>query len=177
MIQKLHFVWQTIAACGASYIKMTSELNTDWLNAGLMNAQHFDNESDWFLLFKTQPWLKCSDLTRVCCDEDRASKISSTIRSDRKDARLSFTSLTERKSSVWFSQDKEKKSERINGNFAAHTPDFIDNIHPWLLQEGFCDKAFRYCHPCWTSLHQLWTKITPLHHMGTQRLRRVHHGL
>ena len=31
--------------------------------------------------------------TRVCCELDRASRISSTMRSDRKDAKLSFTSL------------------------------------------------------------------------------------
>lgn len=32
-------------------------------------------------------------LTRVCCDLDRDSRISSTIRSDRDEAMLSFTSL------------------------------------------------------------------------------------
>lgn len=38
--------------------------------------------------------------TKACCEVERASNISSTIRSDRKEARLSFTSL----------MDKEKKN-------------------------------------------------------------------
>lgn len=38
-------------------------------------------------------------LTRVCCDLDRDSRISSTMRSERNDAMLSFTSLDHRKRS------------------------------------------------------------------------------
>lgn len=36
------------------------------------------------------------NLTRVSWEVERDSRISSTMRSDRKDARLSFTSLTHR---------------------------------------------------------------------------------
>lgn len=39
-------------------------------------------------------------LTRVSWEVERASKISSTMRSDRKEARLSFTSLVQRERRV-----------------------------------------------------------------------------
>lgn len=42
---------------------------------------------------KKEKQTQIETLTRVCCDLDRDSKISSTRRSDRNDAMLSFTSL------------------------------------------------------------------------------------
>lgn len=74
------------------------------------------------------------DFTRVSWDVERASRISSTIRSERKDARLSFTSLRH--------EEKDVKKQSKNTHALTHLPDLINNVHSRLLQEGLGHKAF-----------------------------------
>lgn len=70
------------------------------------------------------------------------------MRSDRKDARLSFTSLTqkEKESDGEVLQQTTCEIQVYMFSILFNTPDLVDDIHPRLLQEGFGDKAFGYDH-------------------------------
>lgn len=64
-----------------------------------------------------------------------------------------------------------------NLTYGTHVPDLVDNIHPRLLQKDFGDKALGHDNLGRAGLHQLWTNIATRHHMWTQGLCCVHHGL
>ena len=58
--------------------------------------------------------------TRVSWEVERASKISSTMRSDRKEARLSFTSLVQRERRVMWSGSRTRLQRDLS-IFITHT--------------------------------------------------------
>lgn len=101
----------------------------------------------------------CSScLTSVCCELESASKISSTIRSDRKDARLSFTSLwkgmsridmrvneiKENHSHYWqgyYHDHNRQLSTRTTLSFSTHHQPLTEEKNCLMLQDRVLRKA------------------------------------